>query len=512
MANGQPVLQGGSNICTAPTALAATTITGGNKQTFNAFASPGGVGLYGTALPIGTSLYGPDTGVAGRAYSTGVFGQAEAGVQDTGGGRIATGAGVAGVAPNGGAGVHGSATDGFGVLGQDAGGVGVQGVSVGGAGVAGRSESGVGVAGESAASIGVTGNGQTAQGVFGTSVSSAGTVGLSTSGTGVRGRSTRGVGTIGESTESIGVFGSGRAQPGVRGDSNSSQGVLGMSGSGFGVQGWSENGPAGVLGFSAARVGVRGVSTSGYGMVAVSATGVGLLAAQTGNVAAAAGAVIGMAETGLGVGALSRTGIALYAKSNTNLAARFDGGVQVHGSFQVIGGTKAAVVPHRDGTHRQLYCVESPESWFEDFGEARLGRDGRVTVKLDGEFASLIDASAYQVFLTPYAPVSLYVAKRTRTSFEIRALPGATVPASAACGWRIVGRRKDVKAPRLAKVKIDAAPQAPDASVLRGVGKVEVPGKVAMEALQPLRRAARAVPQPPEFRKDLPTEPPETDG
>jgi hypothetical protein len=512
MANGQPVIQGGSNICTAPTALAATTIAGTNKQTFNAFASPGGVGLYGTALPLGANLFGADIGVAGRAFSTGVFGQAEAGVQDTGGGPIAAGAGVAGVAPNGGAGVHGGSSNGFGVLGQDAGGVGVQGVAVGGTGVAGTSESGAGVAGASAASIGVIGNGRTAQGVFGTSESSAGTVGLSTSGTGVRGRSTRGVGTIGESMESIGVFGSGRAQPGVRGDSNSAQGVLGMSGSGIGVHGWSENGSAGVQGFSAARAGVRGVSTSGYGMVAVSTTGTGLLAAQTGNVASPVAAAIGMAEAGVGVGALRRAGVALYARSNANLAARFDGDVQVHGSFQVVGGTKAAVVRHRDGTHRQLYCLESPESWFEDFGEATLGKDGRATVKLDADFASLVDTGAYQVFLTSYAPVPLYVARRTRTSFEIRALPGAAIPKSAACGWRIVARRKDVKAPRLARAKIDAAPAAPDASVLRGIGKLEAPGKVAMEPLRPVRRATRAVPQPLTARKDLPTEPIRTDG
>ena len=512
MANGQPVIQGGSNICTAPTTLAATTITVTNKQTFSAYASPGGIGVYGTAPPLGANLYGDDVGVAGRAYSTGVLGQADAGLIDLGNGNFETGAGVAGVASNGGAGVHGRSSNGFGVLGQDGNGVGVQGISAGGTGLAGKSQSGIGVAGESEASIGVAGNGQTAQGVFGTSVSSAGAVGLSASGTGVRGRSTRGVGAIGESMESIGVFGSGRAQPGVRGDSNSAQGVLGMSGSGIGVQGWSENGPAGVLGFSAARIGVRGLSTSGYGMVAASATGAGLLAAQTGNVVSALGGVIGMGETGLGVGAFSKSGIAVYAKSDTNLAARFDGVVQVHGSFQVIGGTKAAVVPHRDGTHRQLYCVESPESWFEDFGEAELGKNGRVTVKLDTEFASLIDSSSYQVFLTPYAPVPLYVAKRTRTSFEIRALPGATMPESAACGWRIVGRRKNVKAPRLAKVEIEAAPQRPDSSVLRSDSKLEAPGKVAMEPLQPVRRTARALPQPPKPRKELPTSPPEEGG
>jgi len=39
----------------------------------------------------------------------------------------------------------------------------------------------------------------------------------------------------------------------------------------------------------------------------------------------------------------------------------------------VIGGPKSAAVPHPDGTLRRLYCVESPESWFEDFGNRAEG-------------------------------------------------------------------------------------------------------------------------------------------
>jgi len=510
MANGQPLVQGGSNVCSAPTALAAVTITGNNRQTFSAYASPDGTGVFGTALPIGPGLWGGnDTGVFGSATTTGVFGQADGGVLDLGGGQLLVSAGVAGVTTNGGAGVQGRSDGGFGVLGQDATGVGVQGGSTAGTGVAGRSANGIGVSGESTNSIGVAGNGQTAQGVFGTSVSSAGTVGLSSTGTGVRGRSTSGIGAIGESTNSMGVYGSGRTQAGVRGDSNTAQGVVGMSGSGFGVEGWSENGPAGVVGFSAARVGVRGGSTSGYGVVAASQTGIALLAAQTANVGGSSAAIVAMAQTGVGAAAWSDSGVALYAKSTTNLAARFDGDVQVNGAFQVVGGTKAAVVPHKDGSHRQLYCVESPESWFEDFGEARLGSNGRVTVKLDADFASLIRVGEYQVFLTPYAPVQLYVAKRTRASFEIRTVSAAAGLEKASCGWRIVGRRKDVRAPRLAKVEIAPAPKRPKTSELRGELQGERPGKVKTEVLEPVRLLTPAVPRPREMRADLPAAPAE---
>ena len=40
-----------------------------------------------------------------------------------------------------------------------------------------------------------------------------------------------------------------------------------------------------------------------------------------------------------------------------------------------VTGVKGAVVPHEDGSHRLLCAIESPESWFEDFGEAAL-KDG----------------------------------------------------------------------------------------------------------------------------------------
>jgi hypothetical protein len=42
-------------------------------------------------------------------------------------------------------------------------------------------------------------------------------------------------------------------------------------------------------------------------------------------------------------------------------------------------GLKTAVVPLADGTRRRLYCVESPESWFEDVGFVRL-HDTRATM------------------------------------------------------------------------------------------------------------------------------------
>ena len=71
MANGQPVIQGGVNVASSPTTLAATAITGTNKQAFSAYGPRAGIGLFGTALPLGPNLLSDDTGVFGRADARG---------------------------------------------------------------------------------------------------------------------------------------------------------------------------------------------------------------------------------------------------------------------------------------------------------------------------------------------------------------------------------------------------------------------------------------------------------
>jgi hypothetical protein len=219
---------------------------------------------------------------------------------------------------------------------------------------------------------------------------------------------------------------------------------------------------------------------------------------QTANQVGPGAGVVGWAETGVGVGAVSRNNVALYTQSLNNLAARFDGDVEVRGSLSVIGGAKSAVVPHRDGTHRQLYCVESPESWFEDVGEARV-RKGICRVKLDPDFAALVATSDYQVFLTSYDPVPLYVSKRTTTSFEIRIMGDAGVSTANAvhCAYRIVARRKDIKAPRLPKVRLASAPIELAIPKKRTIRAESTPKRIKVKLAKPKLRAATAVPPPP---------------
>ena len=108
--------------------------------------------------------------------------------------------------------------------------------------------------------------------------------------------------------------------------------------------------------------------------------------------------------------------------------------------------------------------MESPELWFEDFGTAKLKR-GRAVVKLDANFASVIKRGDYRVFVTPEGDCrGLYVRGKRAASFEARELAGGK--SSVAFSYRIVGRRKDVRAQRRF-AKIDTRLSLPAAAPAR---------------------------------------------
>ena len=120
-------------------------------------------------------------------------------------------------------------------------------------------------------------------------------------------------------------------------------------------------------------------------------------------------------------------------------AGLFFGNVQVQGDFTVIGH-KSAVVPHPDGTHRRLYCVESPENRFEDFGRGKLS-GGRAAIELEADFAKLVKTGDYHVFLTPEGDCNgLYVHRKTAGGFEVRELQKGTAPPASGCRRGAGGR------------------------------------------------------------------------
>jgi hypothetical protein len=352
---------------------------------------------------------------------------------------------------------------------------------------------GEGIVGTSLDSAGLSGSGPT--GVYGsgdlrdgTGVSGYGSTGVSGSGSGPDGVGVIGAGdNAGRDSAGVagfgptGVFGSGAGGDGV---GVFGYGPTGVSGSGTGPNGAGISGSGtdtGVAG-SGGRLGVAGSGNTGvYG------TGVGDI-----NIG-----VLGRGRTGIyglggqtGVFAVGQTGVATIAgdigvhASGNNWAIMTDGdvwtqgdlwvrgdtihlgNVAVWGDFAVaFGGSKSVVVKLRNGEHRALYCMESPENWFEDFGRVRLVR-GKARVRLDRIFAQVVRTGDYHVFLSPEGlSHGLYVSRRTRDGFEVREQHQgkSTVPFS----YRIVARRRDVDAPRFKRMKLPAAPKRPRPAKLR---------------------------------------------
>jgi hypothetical protein len=141
-------------------------------------------------------------------------------------------------------------------------------------------------------------------------------------------------------------------------------------------------------------------------------------------------------------------------------AGFFVGPVGIYGGL-AVAGYKSAAVPHPDGSHRLLYSIESPESWFEDFGEARLVK-GKADVKVEKEFAKVVSTDSYHVFLTPCGDSKgLYIATRNARGFTVKEQEGGKSTINFA--YRIVARRKDIETPRLAKIELPKI-QRPTAS------------------------------------------------
>jgi len=153
-----------------------------------------------------------------------------------------------------------------------------------------------------------------------------------------------------------------------------------------------------------------------------------------------------------GVIGVSRDGFAIGAVTTTGFAGVFEGDVFVAGNFTVTGA-KSAAIRHPDGTIRRLYCIESPEPWFEDFGRASLVR-GSARVRLDAAVSALIgDNTDYHVFLSPEGDCAgLYVSNRHRDGFDVRECGDGT--ADLLFSYRLAFRRGDLDLERMPEVEM----------------------------------------------------------
>lgn len=188
--------------------------------------------------------------------------------------------------------------------------------------------------------------------------------------------------------------------------------------------------------------GVRGYCGNGLGE-----NSCGVVGETTGNLG---NGVMGIANRG-------SEAVGVFGQSSSGCAGYFDGRVyvsenlEVKGDLAVLGELKGAVVPFEDGSLHCLYAVESPESWFEDFGFGELV-NGHAEVRLGSDFASVINGDTYHVFLSEYGENNaLYVSGRTGAGFEVRAKnPGA----SGELSYRVVAKRKDKASQRFREIAI----------------------------------------------------------
>jgi hypothetical protein len=221
---------------------------------------------------------------------------------------------------------------------------------------------------------------------------------------------------------------------------------LGVRGEVRRFDGRDQSGTYGVWGINnAGGIGVRGESNDNHGVQGQSFKSGGR--GVDGNNNDVNGFGVYGASIG-GVGVYGRTGVP--SRPGGKAAGWFDGPVMVRGDLTVTGA-KSAAVSHPDGSHRLLYALESPESWFEDFGQADLVQ-GAAEVKLDPEFAAVVHPQGYHVFITPYGDSKgLYVSKRGHHSFYVHEQQGGK--SNIAFAYRIVAKRKDIPQERLKKME-----------------------------------------------------------
>ncbi len=149
-------------------------------------------------------------------------------------------------------------------------------------------------------------------------------------------------------------------------------------------------------------------------------------------------------------------GVAGYATggsgTNYGVYGSASGGAANFGVYYSGGlagtGTKSCVVKTSRGP-TLLYCQESPENWFEDFGEAQL-KNGRVHIWLDSLFLETVTidaANPIKIFVQLEGDCNgVYVSKGVN-SFDVIELHNGTsnVPFS----YRVVAKRKGFENLRL---------------------------------------------------------------
>jgi hypothetical protein len=245
-------------------------------------------------------------------------------------------------------------------------------------------------------------------------------------------------------------------------NSGQGQGVYGFGGafgSGSGVFGESDGGGAGVYGQNTDRAGVWGHSVSDKGVYGFSTTGTGVYGSGSsqgvygfGGAFGGGSGVFGESDGG-GAGVYgqntNRSGVWGHSDSDKGVYGHSTTGTGVYYSGGLAGtGTKSCIVKTSKGP-TLLYCQESPENWFEDFGQGTLA-NGRTHIELDALFLETVTINAanpMKVFVQLEGDCNgVYVSKGT-SSFDVMELRSGT--SNAPFSYRVVAKRKGFESKRL---------------------------------------------------------------
>ena len=202
----------------------------------------------------------------------------------------------------------------------------------------------------------------------------------------------------------------------------------------------SSNGPAIGGYFSASQSGTGShiaVSANGYGNSSSYVDGVDGWAQNFGSGSAYAGYFYA-ASSGTG----THYGVYAYEAAGGSGAAVYASG------DMVASGTKPAVLKTSKG-HRLLYAQESPEVWFEDFGEGQLVT-GRDHIELDPLFLETVVINSLhpmKVFVQLEGDCNGVYVSKGATGFDVTELKGGN--SSVSFSYRVVAKRKGYENERL---------------------------------------------------------------
>src|SRR5262249_19135009 len=126
-----------------------------------------------------------------------------------------------------------------------------------------------------------------------------------------------------------------------------------------------------------------------------SGTGGQFTGGSTGTGVSASGGATGIAANsavGVSIQAVTTSGLLFQGIGNNSTVATLDAAGTLTVAGLQVTGSKNAVVRVNDGRMVAVNALETPDSWFEDFGTARL-QHGKVHVAIEDLFSQTVNTN-----------------------------------------------------------------------------------------------------------------------